>query len=247
MFPVRYFPSGIFAPKFFPPGTGEVGPRDISVSLSDSVGTGDSVGRTIVVLRTVSDVVAANDGVGRTTTLNRAVVDIVSPSDLLGRTYTGWRTVFDAAGFVDRVAKGQDRQVSDNVGATDIVGNARSLIRTLTDAIAPGDSGLPEAEFNRVVNDMISSGDEFAAKILEIIRELSETVSASDAISAGFLLSAILGDTVGVADVIHGFLRQTGTPCIVDVTPSSVIGVAQAVMCDLGTPEIGGDGSGGCK
>lgn len=255
MFPVRYFPKQYYAPTFFPPGDGDTpGVIYVTISdnvgslsdvfknhdsvrvLSDSVGITDSLSTAIILYRSVQDTVTSADGVSKTAQFRRILVDVLTPQDVVSRVYTGRRSLFDLAGYSDAVSKGQFRNIADSVSLTDFIRTGRIIRSSVFDNVGSVDVPDNIRDIASYIANVLSIHDIASADLTTIVRQLIDEVGITDSVNAGFLLTALLSESVDIHDSVLAFLRTTDIPCIVDLSVEGQGGIIESVMS--GTPLI---------
>lgn len=249
MFPIRYYPTKFYAGNYFPPVSGDTG---VIVSISDSVSVADAVATQaqyarvlsdtagitdateslIVLLRTVSDSVGVSDSEENRADYSRLVMDIMTPQDAVSRVYTGRVALFDTTGITDLLSKGQFRTLADEVASQDAIATSREIALLLQDTSGASDSTSDVAEFIRSLTDLLGIDETLVANLISVNRSQFDAVGITDSVSAAFLLSLLLEESVGISDSVIAFLRQTDIPCIInleEVGQSSIVDAINGV------------------
>lgn len=159
--------------------------------------------------RTVTDAMGTTDSLTRAAAYARSQTDAMGTSDTVARAAAYARAQTDAMGFSDTraVVVGFARSTSDALGLTDSLARAASYARSLTDAIGLADAVSSGIGFGRSVTDQLGLTDALARE-QQAQRTVTDPMGLTDEISYTRVLSMAITDAFRLTDQLtHTLVR----------------------------------------
>jgi hypothetical protein len=177
------------------------GTHNYTVTLTDAIGTTDSVTKVVASKKSLSDPVGTSDII--TKGLAAAKSDPISTSDSVAKAQLSTKSLSDSITESDSIAKARTKTVTDSIGTSETIVTgksysetetinpsdtvAKSFTKTLTESIATSDS-IPKATKTKKLtesiftNDIVSVGGSHAYAVM-----LTDTILTSDTKATGGL------------------------------------------------------------
>jgi hypothetical protein len=180
-----------------------VGSTDHTATVTDTLGITDQALTAPAVTVTVTDPVGLTDTAARTASTQVTVADLVAITDPLADADVADRSLLDLIGITDTVTSGRviEVEVTDTVAVTDTPVSALGHTAVLTDQIGLTDTWALQQDHNPVIVDPVTTLDLLSIEA-EFYRIVDDLIGLTDEVVNTTSTSLIVevGDPVGITD-----------------------------------------------